>query len=92
MQQKTSNLSKVPPLSQSGALPLNQPRAYPVPLPRVSEVQPLASNKPETTQTQLPVLPEAGPQKKTQGRRPKVPPPQPPPHQPLSKQLSFPAQ
>lgn len=92
MQQKTSNVSKVPPVSQTGALPLNQPRANPVPLPRVSEVQPLASNKPETTQTQLPPLPETGPQKKTQGRRPKVPPPQPPPPQPLSKQLSFPAQ
>nr|XP_055032389.1 SH3 domain-binding protein 1 [Misgurnus anguillicaudatus] len=92
MQQKTSNLSKVSPVSQTGGSPLNQPRAVPVPLPRVSEVQPLASNKPETTQTQLPALPETGPQKKTQGRRPKVPPPQPPPPQPLSKQLSFPAQ
>lgn len=78
------------PVSQMGAFPSNQQRAFPIPLPRVSEIQPMSSIKPETTQTPLPTLPEAGPQKKPQGRRPKVPPPQPP--QALNKQLSFPDQ
>lgn len=78
IQQKAQNPSKGPPASQTGAFPTNQQRVFPVPLPRVPEIQPLHSVKPETAQTQLPVLPEAGPQKKPQGRRPKVPPPQPP--------------
>ncbi|XP_051523725.1 SH3 domain-binding protein 1-like [Myxocyprinus asiaticus] len=79
---KSPNLCKGPPVSQAGA--------FPVPLPRVSETQLPPSPKPETTQAPLPPLPEGGPPKKTQGRRPKVPPPQPP--QALNKQLSSSAQ
>lgn len=90
VQQKPQNPSKGPLVNQTGAFPSNQQRVFPVPLPRVSEIQPLPSVKPETAQTPLPMLPEAGSQKKPQGRRPKVPPPQPP--QALNKQLSFPAQ
>ncbi|XP_051968604.1 SH3 domain-binding protein 1-like [Xyrauchen texanus] len=87
---KAPKLGKGPSVRQAGSLSVTQPRALPVPLPRVSEAQPPASPKPETTCVQLPALPEGGPPKKTQGRRPTVPPPQPP--QALNKQLSFPAQ
>ncbi|XP_051530155.1 SH3 domain-binding protein 1-like [Myxocyprinus asiaticus] len=90
IQHKAPKLGKGPSVSQAGALSVTQPRAFPVPLPRVSEAQPPPSTKPETTHALLPALPEGGPPKKTQGRRPKVPPPQPP--QALNKQLSSPAQ
>ncbi|XP_016126204.1 SH3 domain-binding protein 1 [Sinocyclocheilus grahami] len=90
IQQKAPNLAKGPPLSQAGPFQAAQARVFPAPLPRGSEIKPTPSPKPETTQAPLPTLPEGGPQKKPQGRRPKVPPPQPP--QALNKQLSSPAQ
>ncbi len=77
-------------MSQAGPFPAAQTRMIPVPLARGSEIKPPPSPKPETTHAPLPMLPEEGPQKKSQGRRPKVPPPQPP--QALNKQLSAPAQ
>ncbi|XP_043109617.1 SH3 domain-binding protein 1 [Puntigrus tetrazona] len=89
IQHKAPNLPKGPLLSQAGSFPAAQTRAFPVPLPRGSEMKPPPLPKPETTQAPLPTLPEGG-QKKPQGRRPKVPPPQPP--QALNKQLSTPAQ
>ncbi|XP_067285236.1 SH3 domain-binding protein 1 isoform X2 [Pseudorasbora parva] len=89
IQHKTPNLAKGPPVSQTGPISTAQTRVFPVPLPRGSEIKP-PSPKPESTQAPLPMLPEAGPQKKPHGRRPKVPPPQPP--QALNKQLSSPAQ
>ncbi|XP_059388089.1 SH3 domain-binding protein 1 [Carassius carassius] len=88
IQHKAPNLAKGPPLNQAGLFPAAQRRAFSVPLPRGSEIKPTPS--PETTQAPLPTLPEGGPQKKPQGKRPKVPPPQPP--QALNKQLSSPAQ
>ncbi|XP_052426810.1 SH3 domain-binding protein 1 [Carassius gibelio] len=88
IQHKAPNLAKGPPLNQAGVFPAAQRRAFSVPLPRGSEIKPPPS--PETTQATLPTLPEGGPQKKPQGKRPKVPPPQPP--QALNKQLSSPAQ
>ncbi|XP_026132548.1 SH3 domain-binding protein 1 [Carassius auratus] len=88
IQHKAPNLAKGPPLNQAGLFPAAQRRAFSVPLPRGSEIKPPPS--PETTQAPLPTLPEGGPQKKPQGKRPKVPPPQPP--QALNKQLSSPAQ
>uniref|UniRef100_A0A8C1TUH9 SH3-domain binding protein 1 n=1 Tax=Cyprinus carpio TaxID=7962 RepID=A0A8C1TUH9_CYPCA len=90
IQHKTPNPAKGPPVNQAGAFPAAQTRVFPVPLPRSSEIKPPPSPKPENTQASLPPLPEGGPQKKPQGRRPKVPPPQPP--QALNKQLSSPAQ
>uniref|UniRef100_A0A672Q7Y1 SH3 domain-binding protein 1-like n=1 Tax=Sinocyclocheilus grahami TaxID=75366 RepID=A0A672Q7Y1_SINGR len=90
IQHKAPNLAKGPPVNQAGAFPAAQTRVFPVPLPRSSEIKPPPSPKPENTQASLPMLPEEGPQKKPQGRRPKVPPPQPP--QALNKQLSSPAQ
>ncbi|KAK7134610.1 hypothetical protein R3I93_017896 [Phoxinus phoxinus] len=91
IQHKTPSLPKGPPVSQTGPLSTAQMRMLPVPLPRGSEIKPPPlSPKPEIAKAPLPTLPEAGPQKKPQGRRPKVPPPQPP--QALNKQLSFPAQ
>ncbi|KAK2876535.1 hypothetical protein QQF64_004664 [Cirrhinus molitorella] len=90
IQHKAPNLTKGPAVTQPGSFPAAQTRGFPVPLPRSSEIKPPPSPKPETTQATLPAVPEAGPQKKPQGRRPKVPPPQPP--QALNKQLSSPAQ
>ncbi|XP_026078276.1 SH3 domain-binding protein 1-like [Carassius auratus] len=90
IQHKAPNLAKGPPLNQAGAFPAAQTKVFPVPLPRSSEIKPPPSPKPENTQASLATLPEGGPQKKPQGRRPKVPPPQPP--QALIKQLSSPAQ
>ncbi|KAL6475078.1 hypothetical protein MHYP_G00161180 [Metynnis hypsauchen] len=84
----TCGKSKAPvsPLSQVGIPPTPVPRSIASGLPTVPEAHTQPVAKTQAPPAPSASLPEAGPQRKAPGKRPKIPPPLPP--QQLPKQLS----